>query len=109
MKSDVAQLEYIHTTMRKLLVWLEDMTGLEFTETSRYRIGDNGVHGQLPVRGVDLRCKMPVIGEGVCSLINEFWQYDPTRPLLRCAIYHDAGSGKHIHLQVHDNTVFKGE
>ena len=46
MKTDIAQIESIDIILRKLLVWLERTTGLEFTITRPFRMNDNGVHGQ---------------------------------------------------------------
>ena len=43
-------------------------------------------------------------GLKITDEINKYWIYDPERPEKKVAIYHDAGSGKHIHLQVHPNT-----
>ena len=42
----------------------------------------------------------------VVDAINEHWEYDPERPHIKCALYHDVGQGPHIHTQVHDRTVF---
>jgi len=104
MKSDIKQLEYVHPKLRKLIVWLEDTTGLEFTETSRFRIDDDGVHGTLPVRGIDLRCRITTIGKSIEDLINTAWLYDHTRLNKRCAYLHGKGRNLHLHIQVHPNT-----
>lgn len=108
MKSDIGQLEYVDQKLRKLIVWLEESTGLEFTETSRFRMNDNGVHGQLPVRGIDLRCRALDIGIAVEAYINKFWIYDPKRPGKKCCFLHGHDSNLHFHLQVHPNTEFIG-
>ncbi len=97
-------LEFIDLKLRDLMEWVEDKTGLEFTITSLYRIGDSGVHGTLPVRGVDLRMRSALIGEMIAGLVNAHWIYDPDRLGKECAIYHDVGQGAHLHLQVHPNT-----
>ncbi len=73
--------------------------------TSAYRPGNEGVHGQQPVRGLDLRCFDPDKGRAVAEWVNERWCYDQDRPWMNCALYHDAGSGVHLHLQVHPATV----
>lgn len=105
MKIDIAQLEFIHPTLRNILGYVENVTGLEFTITSLYRIGDNGVHGTLVLRGTDLRMRNRAIGEMVEALINSFWTYDPQRPSKKCALLHGVGPNLHIHIQVSDNTV----
>jgi hypothetical protein len=71
--------------------------------TSAYRRGDKGVHGCTPCRGVDLRASD--MGHDIAAWVNDGWEYDPERPEMRCALYHDAGSGWHLHLQVHPHTV----
>ena len=80
MKIDIGQLEFIDVNLRRIVDDLEEQTGLEFTITSIYRIGDPGVHGSLPVRGVDLRMRHQIIGQEISFLINTRWQYDPSRP-----------------------------
>jgi len=104
MRTDFKQLEYLHKDLRKLLAWLENETGLEFTETSSYRPGDKGVHGTSPVRGYDLRMRNLPIGNAITHFINYNWQYDQDRPNLKCAVLHGEGANMHLHLQVHSNT-----
>ena len=69
MKADFAQYEFWHPKLRELAQWLEGATGIEFTLTSEYRIGDPSVHGQLPLRGIDIRCRHKGIGLVVENLI----------------------------------------
>jgi hypothetical protein len=109
MKSDTLNLDYVDKKLSRLCVWLEQETGLEFTETSLYRPDGTGVHSIIPVRGRDLRMRNYNIGIAIVNFINSHWIYDPERPHYKCAIYHDAGSGHHIHLQVHPNTIFRAE
>lgn len=97
-------LEFIHPTLRSMFRDLEQMHG-EQTITSLYRIGDKGVHGQLPLRGIDVRCRDPLNGAAIENSMNAIWQYDPERPGMKCCIFHDVGQGAHIHLQCHPNTV----
>ena len=104
MKADIQQWEFVHPRLRRLCVWLEDQTGFEFTITRLYRIGDSGVHGQLPVRGCDLRMRDMKTAATIQELVNSFWQYDSFRPKMQCAIAHGKGSEFHLHLQVHENT-----
>lgn len=104
MKADIMQMEFIDKRLRIMGVEAEENTGFEFTLTSLYRIGDTGVHGQLPLRGMDLRCRSIRLGEQLEQMINEEWIYDPSRPDMKCAILHGEGANLHIHLQVHPNT-----
>ena len=76
--------------------------------TSAFRPGDEGVHGTIPVRGLDLRCRDKMIGNIICNWVNARWQYDPKRPFMDCAMCHDVGSGIHLHFQVHPNTIRRG-
>ena len=108
MKIDINQLEFIDKKLRELALWIEKETGLEFTITSIYRIGDRGVHGLLPVRGIDLRCRSLEIGISIEAFINKFWSYDPKRIDKKCCFLHGHDSNLHFHLQVHPNTEFIG-
>jgi len=72
--------------------------------TSAYRPGDTGVHGQMPVRGIDIRCRDNNLGGAVEKYLNYNWEYDSLRPGMVVALYHNAGSGYHIHLQCHPRT-----
>jgi hypothetical protein len=105
MKTDIAQERFRHPILRELLLWLEEETGFEFTETSSFRIDDKGVHGSLPVRGEDLRCRNTAIGTVIQDFINDNWLYDPKRLVLNCCLLHGKGSNLHLHIQVHPNTV----
>ena len=102
MKIDISQLDFIHANLRIMCLYLEDEIGVEFTITSLYRIGDPGVHGQLPLRGIDLRMHDREVGEAVEDLINKNFKYDNLRPALKCAVLH--GDNLHLHLQAHDDT-----
>lgn len=108
MEIDIGQLEFIDKNLRRMAYWLENETGLKFTVTSLYRMDDNGVHGTLPVRGLDLRCRSQVIGISIEALVNNFWVYDPKRTGKKCCYMHGHESNLHFHLQVHPNTEFRG-
>ncbi len=104
--ADTAQMEFIHPIMRLLLDDIEVMFGRQVI-TSLYRLGDTGVHGQLPLRGTDLRARRKVDAKRKIKWINKYWKYDPKRPKLKVAIAHGKDSNFHIHLQIHDNTEEK--
>lgn len=103
MKIDLMQLEFIDEKLRMMALEVENRFG-EKTITSLYRIGDQGVHGTLPLRGIDIRCKTERHGREVEKYINNRWEYDKYRPEMKCCIFHNVGRGYHIHLQVHFNT-----
>jgi len=91
----------------KLIPIVEDvmyMSGLTMI-TSAYRPGDEGVHGQMLVRGLDLRCHNVTFGKQIEEDINSKWTYDPDRPLMEVCVAHGEGENFHIHLQVHRNTI----
>ena len=95
-----------HPKMIALAMWVA-VRYSKLVLTSAYRMGDSGVHGQIPCRGIDIRSWHYNDPQVVVDDINVHWRYDPyKRPEMMCAIYHDTGSGKHIHLQVHDNTQY---
>ena len=85
-----------------MLIDIEEEFGTQAI-TSLYRIGDTGVHGTLPLRGVDLRCN--VDSYNIEKFVNDTWVYDIDRPHYKACMIHDVGGGVHIHLQVHPNTV----
>ena len=107
MKIDIEQLEFIDRRLRTILVEIEKDTGFEFTITSLYRINDHGVHGQIPLRGTDVRVRNLMSGKVLEEMINDKWVYDPDRPDKKCAYLHGQGSSVHLHLQVHHKTFKK--
>jgi hypothetical protein len=104
MRLDISQLHFIDSRLRTMAIGVEMYFGVEFTATSLFRLGDSGVHGQLPLRGLDLRCHNETLGKAVAKYINSHWSYDESRLEKRCCIFHNAGQGWHLHLQVHPNT-----
>jgi hypothetical protein len=75
--------------------------------TSIYRPDDKGVHGHW--RGVDVRTRNILKREAkeIEKYINYVWIYDPERPELNVALFHDSGLGEHLHLQIHNNTTLR--
>lgn len=96
-------LDFIDKTLKKILLDKEAAFGTGVI-TSLYRIGDKGVHGALPLRGIDERCKDRAVGERIEQYINERWAYDPSRPGMKVCMFHDVGQGFHLHYQSHPNT-----
>ena len=101
---DIYNLEFIDKILKKVLLDKESVFGTGLL-TSLFRIGDSGVHGTLPLRAVDERCRDKAVGDRVAGYINERWVYDPDRPQMQVCAYHDAGGGWHLHYQVHPKTV----
>ena len=60
-----------------------------------------------PHRAIDFRISnLPEqTADRVAASLNSHFTYDPARPGMKVAIVHDAGSGNHLHVQVHANTV----
>jgi len=110
MNIDYMQLEFIDIKLRKLIKLVESEFGARGVDTitSLFRMNDSGVHGQLPLRGTDISCHDDRLGQAVEDFVNSKVAYDPKRPQLRACLYHDSGGGKHIHLQVHPNTILAG-
>jgi hypothetical protein len=96
----------IHPTLAVIAEQVKREFGLNVI-TSAFRLGDSGVHGTQPVRGLDLRCWDTDLGFRVAEWVNARWAYDPDRPGKQCALYHNAGSGVHLHLQAHPKTVLR--
>jgi len=105
MKIDIKNLEFINETLRTICTEVEKETGVELTVTSLFRIGDTGVHGQLPLRGIDFRVKDILVGRLIEKKINQKWIYDTYRHKMKCALLHDVGQGLHLHVQAHANTI----
>jgi len=108
---DIYSLDFIHPTMKTLLmdraVLFSDFQG---TFTSLYRIPvgvPKSVHEVIPLRGVDERCHIISLGNEIKNKLNERWIYDPRRPAKKVCRFHDAGSGLHLHYQVHHNRTIR--
>lgn len=99
-----------HPKMIALAIWIVHRYS-NATITSGWReekvwSGDSGIHGTFPCRALDWSVKDWVDPQAVARDINENWQYDPTRPDMKCAIVHDIGQGLHLHTQVHERTKY---
>ncbi len=106
MKIDLMQLEFIDRLLRTITTETERELEVEFTITSLYRIDDDGVHGTLPVRGLDWRCHSESFGLFVVEYINKRWQYDPSRPhKVVCMFHRTSSGGYHLHIQVCAKTI----
>lgn len=89
-----------------LLVWMVVRYD-KLLFTSGFRLDDPGVHGQMPLRGFDLRSTVYENPQKICDDVNEHWVYDTERPEKKVAMLHDVGQGIHFHFQVHPRTVYK--
>ena len=95
--------------LKKIVSEVNRKYGLDVI-TDLGRPGNKGVHGTLFVppfelRGIDMRVRDDQMGAIIAYNINVNYIYDPNRPTKKVAMYHDAGSGQHLHLQTHPNTV----
>lgn len=100
MKIDIRQLAFIHPFLRGVLLMTEPELGMELTITSLYRINDDGVHGTLPVRGADCRCRDPKVGKEIQDMVNSLYVYDEKRPDLQVCLMHGERGNLHLHFQV---------
>ena len=91
-----------------LVCWMAMVKEWPLVVTDFYRKGSRGVHGTDPVRGLDIRSWIYPDPRAIEFEINDNWIYDNTRPDKQVALYHNAGSGYHFHLQVHPLTEFVG-
>ncbi len=101
---DLAQLDFVDPLVRKIVLETQAACGVRFIVTSIYRPGDKGVHGTLPVRGVDVRMRDLDLGLTIEDKVNSLWQYDPRRPSIKVCEAHGEGANFHLHFQVHPNT-----
>jgi len=62
-----------------------------------------------PYRAVDISVAGvgQVNADRIAAAINRKWEYDDTRPTLRCAVSAPHGTGSHIHLQSHPRTKIR--
>jgi len=101
-----------HPNLIKLLSWIV-VRYSRMTVTSSYRPKpihdkDSGIHSTIPLRAFDIRSSGYGDPVAIANDINKHWTYDPKRAEMKCAIYHNTGSGFHIHLQVHANSKLTG-
>ena len=95
-----------HPLLIDLYVWLLDRYEDNIVLTCAYEDRDYpSTHSVDPLRAFDIRSWVFKDPQAVTDNINQHWKYDPDRMDMNVAIYHDVGRGKHIHLQVHDNTM----
>ena len=57
--------------------------------TDLHRPGDPSVHGTIPIRGADRRCRNYSAGKLIEKWVNDRWRYDFSRPEKVCCIFHD--------------------
>ena len=98
-----------HPMLSRITRWIAQEWGAIFyTEGYRKKRHPNDLHGEIPVRAVDLRSRIYAVPDLVAEKINNEWVYDPERPEMKVCVYHDTGEGLHFHIQVHPNTMRKG-
>jgi hypothetical protein len=101
---DLNQLDFVHPTLRQIVLETQERFGFIFVVTSMYRINDPGVHGVLPLRGIDIRCRNYSLAKVIEGEVNYLWDYDPDRPTRKVCVAHGEQSNFHLHFQVHPNT-----
>jgi hypothetical protein len=101
----------IHPKLTDLLLWIMEYTGeIVVTSARRYRTihkKDSGIHLTDPLRAADLRSYIYNDAGKLAENINSNWQYDWRRGHLRCAVEHNTGLGRHLHIQIHERTKRK--
>ena len=102
-----------HPNLIKIAYWLIDISE-EVIFTSGYRDKriydkDSGIHTTNPLRAFDIRSYIYNSPKNIENRINSIWTYDPQRPHIKVAVYHDTGLGVHFHIQVHNNTKARWE
>lgn len=96
--------KYDPKLIRLMIWWEKAFENMTITEGYRPQKHPNDLHGVIPVRATDLRSWIYSNPEWVRAKCNNIWEYDPNRPEKEVCVYHDSGSGKHFHIQVHPNT-----
>ena len=103
---DLIDLEFIDKKLRDIMADVRAEFGM-LTITSLYRMKDKSVHGTLPLRAIDVRCRNHDVGKVIEKWTNKNYVYDKKRPEMNVCLYHNAGQGWHLHFQVHENTYKK--
>ena len=102
-----------HPKLIEVLLWVKVRYDTsKVTITSAYRSHkihdkDSGIHITIPLRAFDIRSSVFDDPQAIADDINDAFIYDPDRPDMKVAIYHDSGSGLHFHIQVHDHTIYR--
>ncbi|KKM14521.1 hypothetical protein LCGC14_1705280 [marine sediment metagenome] len=91
-------------SLMDVVEWVYEEHDQNLVITSGFRKGDPGVHGQIPLRGLDIRSRVYSDPDRPCRLINDRWEYDWKRPEKKVASLHGEGDEIHIHLKVHPRT-----
>jgi len=101
-----------HPRMSALQMWLttrySEVVFTSFYRDHKIHPKDSGIAMTIPCRHSDIRSYIYEDPQSIVDDVNKSWIYDPKRPERKCAKYHDVGQGIHIHLQVHDNTLYVG-
>jgi len=77
-----------HPKLKKVVFWTMKTWPGQITFTSGFRVDDDGVHGQDPLRGTDLRSLTFKDPRGVEHAINKEWDYG--KPPYQVCLYHQS-------------------
>lgn len=94
-----------HPKLRKIVEWLCKYKEHVVITCGYEKRNYASTHSVIPLRAIDIRSWIYRDPAELCTIINNIWIYDPNRPAKLCAMYHDSGSGFHIHIQIHEDTV----
>lgn len=103
---DIRQISFFHYLLTELLSDLYDYAGPQMM-TGLWGTWGSGVHGTIPLRAVDIGSLDHETGVRLQDYLNSRWEYDPKRPGMNVALWHNAGRGWHLHIQSHPNTSRK--
>lgn len=87
--------------------WEPLITCVYRTQDEDAAVNGHGVHTAW--RAIDIR-HFDVPEEdwrSICHLLNRKWIYDPNRPDMVVAYFEPHGTGPHIHIQSHPNTIVR--
>ncbi len=94
-----------HPMLIEIYAWIYSKYGDKVIITCAHEARDyDSTHDVDPLRAIDIRSWIFNNPQAIENVINDCWIYDPERPEMQVAKYHDTGRGKHIHIQVHANT-----
>ena len=97
-----------HPRLQPLVKWWVEVWG-RLRITGAWHESSSGIH--LLGRAIDIDVDPYNLDrrQSMADTCNAVWEYDPSRPgKYKCCVYGDENHLDHIHLQVHNNTLFKG-
>ena len=97
-----------HPILSDLIKWWIEIWGM-VRFTGMWHRSPSGIHVLGRAADIDVDTYNEARRQKMANTTNAVWEYDPKRPgKYQCCVYGDKDHLDHFHLQVHNNTIFKG-